>query len=58
MFHYSDCVKKVEKAALNIGMNCLVDLELTDLFFNLYNTDYFDINFYDSKRFKEHIIQR
>lgn len=31
-FHYSDCVKKVGKMALNIGINCLVDLELTDYF--------------------------
>lgn len=46
-FYYSDCVKKIGKAALNIGINCLVDLELTD---------YFDINSYDPERFKEYMV--
>lgn len=55
-FHYSDCVKKIGKVALNIGINYLVDLELTDLFFNLYSTDYFDINSYDPERFKEYMV--
>ncbi len=55
-FHYNDCVKRVGEVALNIGINCLVDLDLTDLFFNLCNTNYFDINFYDPEKFKEYMI--
>lgn len=51
-------LKKVKELALNIGINCLVDLDLTDLFFNLYNTNYFDVNLYDLERFKEYMIRK
>lgn len=57
-FHYSDCVKRVAEKALDIGINCLVDLDLTDLFFNLYYTEYFNISSYDPKRFKEYMLQK
>lgn len=50
-FHYSDFVKKVGEMALNMGINCLVDLDLTDIFFKLYNTNYFDVNFYETKSY-------
>jgi len=56
-YHYSSCVKRVAEAALNNGINTLVDLDLTDLFFNLYNEkDYLDIENYDLNKFMEYMI--
>lgn len=57
-FHYSDCVKRVGEKALDMGINCLVDLDLTDLFFNLYHTEYFNISSYEPKKFKEYMLQK
>ena len=46
------------EAALNMGINTIVDLDLTDLFFSLYRQeDYFNINEYNPEKFKEHIIR-
>lgn len=54
-YHFSDCVKRVEEAAMDIGMNTTIDLDLTDLFFSLYrNDEYFQIDQYDPKRYKEY----
>lgn len=58
-YHAIDCVKRVAEIALERGINTLVDLDLTDLFFNLYKQkDYFDIENYSPERFKENMISR
>ena len=54
-YHFKDCVTKVGQAAMNIGINTTIDLDLTDLFFSLYrNNEYFQIDQYDPKRYKEY----
>ena len=58
-YHYGDCVRRVGEAALDNGINSLVDLDLTDLFFSTYNqNDYFNILKYDPKRYREYMIKR
>lgn len=58
-YHAMDCVKRVAEVALQSGINTLVDLELTDLFFNVYHQkDYFDAENYIPERFKAHMISR
>ena len=43
------------ETALKMGINVIIDLDLTDLFFSLYRHDeYFQINQYDPKRYKEY----
>ena len=42
-----------------MGINVIIDLDLTDLFFSLYrHNEYFQINQYNQKRYKEYIIQK
>ena len=36
-FHFGDCVKRVAEYCYQSGFNTLVDLDLTDLFFNIYH---------------------
>ncbi len=51
-YHFGDCVKKVGETALKMGINITVDLDLTDLFFNLYkNDEYFKIDEYNPQRY-------
>ena len=58
-YHSTDCVKRVGETALNMGINTIVDLDLTDLFFSLYrNNEYFQIDQYDPKRYKEYMEQK
>ena len=58
-YHAMDCVRRVAEIALQRGISTLVDLDLTDLFFNLYKQkDYFDIENYSPERFKENMISR
>ena len=52
-----DCVKRVAEVALSLGIDTLVDLDLTDLFFNVYKQkDYFDMKNYSPERFKINMI--
>ena len=51
-YHFSDCVKRVAERAYDRGIDILVDLELTDLFFSLYYKNYFQIDNYDTLRYK------
>ena len=54
-----DCVKRVAEFALQSGINTLVDLDLTDLFFNVYKQkDYFDMENYSPEKFKMNMISR
>ena len=58
-YHAMDCVRRVAEIALQRGISTLVDLDLTDLFFNLYKQkNYFDIENYSPERFKQNMISR
>ncbi len=58
-YHFRDCVKRVGEVAMNMGIRTTIDLDLTDLFFNLYKQeDYFNINEYNSEKFKRQMIQQ
>ena len=58
-YHVMDCVKRVSETALEIGIDTLVDLDLTDLFFNIYKQkDYFDMENYSPEKFKMNMINR
>lgn len=57
-YHFSDCVKRVGETALNMGINAVIDLDLTDLFFNLYKQeDYFNIKEYSPENFKRQMMK-
>ena len=58
-YHVMACVKRVAEEALNLGIDALVDLDMTDLFFNVYKQkDYFDIENYSPERFKINMISK
>ena len=58
-YHAMDCVKRVAEIALQSGISTLVDLDLTDLFFNVYKqNNYFNIEEYSPERFKMNMITR
>jgi len=58
-YHAQDCVKRVGEVALENGINTLVDLDMTDLFFYLYKQDdYFDLESYSPSRFKNYMLER
>ena len=56
-FHSTDCVKKVAEVALQNNIDTFVDLDLTDLFFNLYRREnYFNKEIYDPTRLRQTLI--
>ena len=58
-YHAMDCVKKVAEVALENGIDTLVDLDLTDLFFYLYKLkEYFNKEKYDPIRYKSYVINK
>lgn len=57
-FHFSESVKRVAEIALNNGIDALVDLELTDLFFSLYYENEFQKDNYDLDRYKRLKMKR
>lgn len=58
-YHAMDCVRRVAEVSMQNGINTLVDLDLTDLFFNLYNQkNYFIVDSYTPSRFKEYMINK
>lgn len=58
-YHFSDCVKRVGEMALTMGINTIIDLDLTDLFFNLYKQeDYFNIEEYNPSKYKEYMLNK
>lgn len=55
-YHFNDCVKRVGNVALEKGIDTLVDLDLTDLFYTLYKKkEYFKIENYDPIRYKKYL---
>ena len=43
-YHAMDCVRKVGEAAIDAGIDAVVDLDLTDIFFSVYRQkDYFNV---------------
>lgn len=43
-FHVTDCVRKVGEAAIDAGIDAIVDLDLTEIFVSVYRqTDYFNV---------------
>lgn len=58
-YHAQDCCKSLGELALSYGINAIIDLDLTDLFFSLYrNENYFQIESYDPERFKDFMISK
>ena len=56
-YHVFSCVKRVGEVALENGIDTLVDLDLTDLFFSNYKQkDYFEVDNYSPEKFKEYIV--
>ena len=56
-FHFGDCVKRIAEYCYQCGTSALVDLDLTDLFFNIYHKkDYFKIDEYNPKNYKDYIL--
>ncbi len=54
-FHFGDCVKRVAECCLQNGIDTLVDLDLTDLFFSLYyQEDYFKKDSYSPERYRDY----
>ena len=58
-YHAQDCVKRIGEKALQNGINTLIDLDLTDLFFSLYrHEEYFNVEKYDPERFRAFMIKK
>ena len=58
-YHANDCVKKVAEKSLERGIDTLVDLDLTELFFQVYKKEkYFDMENYSPERFKIYTINK
>jgi len=58
-YHAQDCVKRVAETALNLGIKTLIDLDMTDFFFNLYRKDdYFKVEQYSLERYKEYMYSQ
>lgn len=56
-FHFGDCVKRVVEYCYQYGISTLVDLDLTDLFFNIYHKkDYFKMNEYNPQNYKNYVL--
>lgn len=57
-YHFNDCVKRVGEVALNMGIDTTIDLDLTDIFFNLYKQEeYFNIEEYNPEKFKRQMMK-
>lgn len=58
-YHWSDCVKRVVDKAIDLGIDAIIDLDMTDIFFGLYRDDYFKMDEeYDPDRYKQRLIDR
>ena len=57
-YHAQNCVKRVAEVAMSKGINTLVDLDMTDMFFSLYEQkEYFQIISYNPERYKEYALR-
>lgn len=57
-FHWADCVRRVAEACYESGIDTIIDLDLTDIFFGVYwREDYFKIDEYDPQRYKNYILK-
>ncbi len=58
-YHANDCVKRTGETALNMGIDTIIDLDMTDFFFSLYKQkEYFKIEEYDPKRYKNYAFHQ
>ena len=58
-YHSQDCVKRLAEYAQSKEIDTLVELDLTDLFFKLYQeVDYFNISEYIPERDKEYVYKK
>jgi len=55
-YHFSDCVKRTAEYFNSRGVDTLVDLELTDLFFNNYYKEDFCIETYNLALYKQRFM--
>ncbi len=54
-YHFSDCVKRVGETAFKIGIDTMIDIDLTDLFFSIYRKeDYFMLEEYNPQRYQNY----
>ncbi len=57
-YHSTDCVRRTSEVALEKGIDTLVDLDLTDLFFSLYKEEYFNKEIYDPFKLRNYMINK
>lgn len=58
-FHAQSCVKRVGESALNSGIDTIIDLDMTDLFFRLYkDKNYFRSEDYNLLRYRQYMINK
>lgn len=58
-YHWSDCVKRVVDKAIDLGIDSIIDLDMTDIFFGIYEDDYFKVDEeYDPNKYKQRLIDR
>lgn len=55
-YHHSDCVRRVAEYYNKKGINTLIDLDLTDLFFSRYDSEDFEISEYNLESQKNQLI--
>ncbi len=58
-YHSEDCVKRVGEIAIRNGIDTIIDLDMTELFFSLYRKeDYFNISEYNQSRYKDYVLKK
>lgn len=58
-YHNNSCVERLGETALSLGIDTLIDVDMTDLFFNLHKQkDYFKIEEYNPERYQNYILSQ
>lgn len=58
-YHNNSCVERLGETALSLGIDTLIDVDMTDLFFNLHKQkDYFKIEEYKPERYQNYILSQ
>ena len=58
-YHAQDCVKRIGEQAIENGINTIIDLDMTDFFFQLYRQEeYFRVEQYDPSRYKTYAFSK